>query len=496
MELTAARIMELWAALSPGAAMTDLQGQRAVVTAQGMAPIGYSGMDLWRRRTYFKGKQNIQELAGVKRLDGRAKTNARTNWTAYICDMHSGFLTTNKVNYTLPDGKADAAPVQNLSSVLAANLGAALDTGHVTNALLYGYSCEIHGFIGGEIRIRATDPLGWALVYDDAGELALAIYRATLPKGTLFRGTVLTAERQIYYAYDAQQVIVVDPTDTSAAGVTRTQHYYGAVPVAVFRLSEAGETFFSDAFLDACDLYDVIRCSLADDIKYNVDALLALKKISIEQMLAKDPKDPNGPTVFQRLKEMGIFPMPEGADAGFITRTIDIEKFKYDLRVSRAAIHLMGRAPDLTDTVNANGASTSISGIALKLMFQLMNQKSAEFAAHFEGGLRARVRLINAVWQKIGKPALTDFLVRVQRNIPQNDIEWTQYIANLKDVVAVRDQLRILPFIDDPEQAFKNVMDERQANAALTTKDTKDTKEEPMPVPAPMTEPMPQPATE
>ena len=463
MELTANEIEKLWKALSPGVALWSL-GAASDVTGQAMTAYGPS--DMLRRRLYWLGKQTVPGLTGTNRMDGRVKTAARTNWTRYVCDLHAGFLTSHKVNYTLPDGREDAAPIRELMGVYAANLTPALDTGHLVNALLYGYSCEVHGFNGG-IKIKMTDPLGWALVYDEAGELALAIYRALLQRGTLWQGQVLMQSRSVYYAYDAQSVRVADPLARGAARMTTTAHYYGRVPVAVFRVNEGRETFFADAFFDACDLYDTIRCSLADDIKYNVDALLQMKGVTIEQLTAKSKTNTaDTKTVIERIKEIGIFPVPAGGEVGFISRVVDIEKFQFDLQVSRAAIHLMGCVPDLTpDTVSGNGASTTISGIALKLMFQLMIQKSAEFAAHFEGGLRERVALVNAVWEKRGIAPLTDYDVRVQRNIPQNDIEWAQYMVSLKDVVASRDQLKLLPFIDDPEQAFKNLEEERGAAA-------------------------------
>ncbi len=412
-------------------------------------------------RAYQRGKQTIPELL-KRRLDGRMKSIVKTNWVKYAQRMHTGFLTSNEVNYTVP-GVASSPGIDELRSVYEANRLHALDTSHFANALLFGRSIEVHSFDGQQIKISKTNPENWVLCHDDSGEIVGGLYRAVLDPWTWHDGRLLEEKKVIYTWYDAEKIVVFEEIrevgkETQITQFSLTGHSYGRVPFVIFEVDEEGESFFSEAFLTQCDVYDVTRSSLTDDIKHNVDSLLKLKGVKFEPLLEKDKQ---GRSVMEKLKEMGLLPIPADAEAEYLTRVVDVEKFRFDLKVTRASIHLMACIPDLDETIGGNeGTITSISGIALKLMFQSMIQQSAEFEKHFVGGLRDRVELINAVNAKRNRPVLENYQVKLSRNIPANEIEFMQYISNLKGIVSRKDLLRILPQVQDVERSHKELLED------------------------------------
>lgn len=426
-----------------------------------------------RLRDYQRGKQTIPELL-KRRIDGRMKSIVKTNWVRYVQRMHTGFLTSLAPNYTVP-GVADNPAIQELRRIYEANRLDALDSAHFGSAMLLGRSVEVHSFDGSQIRIARTHPENWVLVEDDHGRVVGGLYRSVLPPWTMYKGELLRAEKVLYTWYDDQSVQVFE--EVKAPGGRKTEalpvsepvaHSYGRVPLAVFRVDEDGESFFSEAFLVQCDIYDVTRSSLTDDIKHNVDSLLKLKGVKMEPLLEKDKE---GRSVLEKLREMGIMPLAADADADYLTRNVDIEKFRFDMKVTRASIHLMGCVPDLDEAVGFGNEGTiqSISGIALKLMFQSMIQQSAEFEKQFKGGLRDRVELINRVQAIRSRPVLEGYEVAMTRNIPANEIEFMQYIANLKGIVGRKDMLRILPQIQDVERSYKELLDEAKGADASNT---------------------------
>lgn len=404
-----------------------------------------------RAEHYYKGTQTIGEL-GVLRIDGRRKTSLTTNWTRYATMLHTGFLVGHPVAYI----NGDESGLDELKRVSKVNNIPAADSLHMANAMRHGYSVELHTFDGSDIRTEAHNPQNWQIIDDEKGHPVAAIYHIVIPAGKVHRGKVLEKPMAVFYGYDDKKIINFE----GEVGQELKQkdeikeHSYGRLPLVVFQLNADRSPFFSRAFYDQCDVFDVSRSSLVDDIKYNVDSLLMLKGIDYEEMLEKDD---NGVSVIEKLKAMKILPLPEGADASFLLRDTDVEKFKYDLRVTRAAIHLMAAIPDLDETINGHegGTITNISGIALKLMFHAMMQQSREFELYFAQGLRDRVALLNSINDIQNRPLLNDYETAFTRNLPFNDIELVQYLPNLENVLGREDILHLLPFVKDPAESAK-----------------------------------------
>jgi SPP1 family phage portal protein len=430
-------------------------------------------------KAYFDGKQRNPALEGM-RLDGRPKTKVLTNWVKYVARMHTGFLTGYPATYTHRDG-SDSEPLTDYRNFYdSENLGAA-DSEHFRNALLYGYSAEILSFDGLRVRVQTTWPWDWTFVADERLDIVQAIHRQFIPAWTMFNGEIQEKDGAIFRVFTDREIITfrtspgaqistgnamvegstVDEAGSRLEQISRVPHYFGRPPVVVYRVTEDGQPFLQQDFLRQCDAYDVTRSSMIDDIKHNVDSLLMTKGMKFERLLEKDD---DGVTILATLKEAGMFPLPEGADAEYLSNSVDVGKFQADLKETRYSLHMMGCVPDLESAIGGDsGTITNISGIALKLLFHLMDQASAEMEKHFRQGLRDRVSVWNVLEQKVKGVTLEDYTVTLKRNLPFNETELVQYLPNLRGVVAVEDQLRMLPFIDAPAQAYENLQRELSA---------------------------------
>lgn len=438
----------------------------------------FSILDVWKsqqsyrdaietRRSYYKGEQTIfgyvrRNTSGqtilesnLLRKDGRYKTNGHTNWIKYIVDFHTGFNLSNKINYTTYDGTS----LFNFNNYYEANNLPALDIENFSNALLFGCGVELITYDGEQLKFRAYDPADWVFVNDERGEMIAAIYKATIQPFTYFAGALTKEKQDIFYIYTPESTTICAGAK-ELIPISTVPNPLGYIPIIRYQVGKSGESFITHALLDQSDLYDVVANSLTDDIKYSVDSFLQLKGIDINELLKADS---DGITILERIKELGLFPTPKDAEILPIEKSVDVEKFKYDLRVRRMALHLMGCVPDLTDTVNANGASTSISGIALKILFNAAIQKSAEFRRYFTVGLRQRLDIINRYAGLVGNiPTAQNVDIKMIPNLPVNDIEWLQYAANLKGLVPSKEIFRLLPFIQSPDLVYSEYQAEQK----------------------------------
>jgi SPP1 family phage portal protein len=404
-----------------------------------------------KRSQYFHATHTVADLV-APRIDGRAKTQDKTNWVRYIIQRHAGFLTSRPVTY-LPSGDDPRDGVNYLAKIYRERNLAANDGHLLSDALLYGKGIELFTMQGtGTPIIRACDATEWRIIRDESLEIVAALRRTEIQKGTYYRGALLAANRVVFTVYTDSEIIRYETAKDAIGKSTmrefdREPHKWGVVPVVEYTALRNGESFISDALLRKCDNYDISRSALIDDIKHNVDALLVTEGIDYTQLLEKDD---HGRSVLEKLKAVGLLPLPKDAKASYLQRVVDIEKFRFDQKTTRAEIHLMGCLPDLDETIAGNdGTITSISGVALKLMFQLMLEQSAEFSRNFERGLRRRIELID-IPMRFDAPKIGDVQIQMNSSLPFADTEFLQYLPNLDGLLTREDKLRLLPFVTDP----------------------------------------------
>jgi SPP1 family phage portal protein len=323
----------------------------------------------------------------------------------------------------------------------------AVDVENLLHCILYGWGIEVYSFdpVAKMLKIRAYDPRDWFVLYDANDEPVLAIYKVIRPAGSYNSEdeTLTEDERTEFYIYDAVSVRHY----IEAALVEEISHEFGILPVVVYAASADRQSFVSQALISQQDTYNKIRSRNADDLEYNVDALLKIIGMEPNAMFEKDA---NGESWASKMRELRILPLPLGADAGFLTKGNQKESVEYDLNLAREAIHIMGRIADIAQIVGAVGQT---SGIALKLKLQAQIEQAGIFTTYFEMGLRKRIALYNAISSKLGFPELLHFAINYSLNIPVNEIEIWQYLAGLDTELALEDRIKLIPSISDPAKA-------------------------------------------
>ena len=414
---------------------------------------------------YCNGDQDILDATST-RYDGQTRNLVVTNWIDYVVRKHTGFVIGTPATYSFRDGSPDEEiqkkSLIEIKDLFRKNDVPSLDIEHFRNSLIYGESVEVHWVEDGSIGITAYSPLEWAFLYNEFGDIVVAIHKSTLAIGTYYGGNILDKPVSLYTVYDDSRIIVYssDSESDNVQGwveVSNKAHHYKQLPVVYFSVSSHGEPFITDALISQQDTYNNIRSLNADGVEYNIDALLVLIGYEPDALLEKDT---DGITYLEKLRQERILSLKEGSQAEFLLKGSEKDNVEFDLKLSRDAIHMMG---SLADTEAILGLTGQTSGIALKMKLQPQIDQATIFTSYFEPALRKRIELVNIIRKTHKKSQLLDYDITFTLNIPVHEIEIWQNVGLLDHLLTRVDQLKLIPSIDDPEKAAEAKAKEEKA---------------------------------
>jgi len=414
-----------------------------------------------QKSNYFYGVQAILD-APDNRIDGRARQKIVTNWVKYCIRRQKNFLLYDPPEFSVaPYAKKDATLVESVSKAI--DNYAALSNRinltrqrrkHLQNAMLYGISVEVHGYFNKSIQTATYTPVNWGFLYDDGGQIVVAVHREEVEAGTWFMGEILESSVYIYTAYDSGYTVKwLDPDngkDSPSIIDGPRRHYYKRTPIVLYPALATYSSFIDSAFIRQQDIYNEIRSANADDVLYNTDAMLAL--VGLENPWALLEENESGQTFHQMVKETGMMPLSKGGHAEFLSKGNTENKVGYDLDLSRDAIHRDANVCDIETMIGSTGQA---SGIALKLRLQSQIDQATEFVDNFSVGIREQVDLFNRIWTIENKPVLVDYEISFFPNIPINEIELYKAMPSLEKTLSTEDRIKLLPKVNDSADAAK-----------------------------------------
>jgi SPP1 family phage portal protein len=398
--------------------------------------------------TYYYGSSIPVELT-KPRLDGKPRTKSGYPWIQTIVDTHCGFALSKQVQYynENPESK------EFLKSVFEYNNVKAIDYEHFKNCILFGRSYEAVSFNGSEYKITFANPWHWVIIRDEFDNIVYAIYKQEMMKDTVYNGKLLEKSLMVHILYTPQEIVTVEGGQI----ISSAPHSYGKVPVVEYRISRDGLPFISDHLIKLSDNYNISRSTLGDDVKWNTDSLLAVENAQdLEIFTQQIENEDSGTTVFDLLKSIGIFPLPPGAKAEYLSRETDHEKFSLDMNSYIEEIYNASYLPHIMKLV-----SGEVSSSALKLLFWPLQMITWSHFMYFENGLRRRIDLINSISALVGNPTFDSYSVTPRFSIPSSNTEIYQYIG--PENLPRRELYRSLEnFFDDPDAAYAQFKQEQK----------------------------------
>jgi SPP1 family phage portal protein len=229
---------------------------------------------------------------------------------------------------------------------------------------------------------------------------------------------------------------------------TITPHFFGLVPVIEYRNNSEAQGDFEQE-IPLIDAYNLVQSDRVNDKEQLVDALMVIKGMTLTEeqheamkssrIMAGLDKDTSVEYLVKNLNE---------ADADVLRSVIEQD------------IHKVSMTPNLTD-VNFVGNS---SGVAIRYKLLAFEQSVLNKERYFERGLLERFKLYNNYLTKLnGMETIPTYEVDVvfKRNLPQNDLETSQMLANLYGMVDIKTLIGQLSFIDDAEKVMQAVEEEK-----------------------------------
>ena len=365
-------------------------------------------------------------------------------YASYITDTLVGYFIGEPISYT----SNDDILLQDLSMIFEYNDEADENAELAKNASIYGVAYEML-YLGEEdkiIRFKALDPKQIIPIFDKTVEQNLmAIIRYYDDYDVVDDKTYTLVE------------IIDDATirrykmDNSLSLLEEYPHYFGMVPVAIFKNNEEERGDF-EAVISLIDAYDKMESDTLNDFEYFVDAYLALYGFTA------DSED------VAQMKENRILLMDEGTKAEWlIKQTSDtyVENMKNRLD---ADIHKFAKCPNMADKEFASNAS----GVAIK--FKLLGTENLVSIKErkFKRGLQQRLELmsmINSVLREGFDWRAIDIIFT--RNVPSNDTDIANMVNTLKDIVSEETLLAQIPFVESVQDELERLKKEREENKEL-----------------------------
>jgi len=419
-----------------------------------------------KRAQYYSGQQAILDVAD-DRIDGRERSKVVTNFIEYGIAKHVGFILYEPPELTPAPYIRGTEKHTEVEKALKNydELSNALNLDrqrreHLENAILYGMSVSLHSWSEDNgISTTVYTPINWGFMYDIDGQIVVAVYRWEIPKGTWDGEKISKTGVTFYTAYDSRYIYTYKVENgrnkknvpVNAHVTTNwTEHMYGRVPIAVYPVLSSYASFITPAIMRQQDIYNEVRSYNADDVKYNVDAVLAITGMpSVDALLEENEA---GETFAKMIKDLKLLPLLPGGYAEFLTKGNNESKVAFDLDLTRSALHRMLKICDIDAILGATGQA---SGIALKLKLQPQIEQTGTFKENFSVGIREEIDLFNVIWHLEDKPLLSDFDITFFPNIPVNEIELYAAMPSLEKTLSLEDRIKLIPKVRDSAEAAK-----------------------------------------
>lgn len=377
-------------------------------------------------KDYYKGKQNILQRAYEDPTKPRNKiVNPFAN---YITDMLTGYFMGKAISYTSLDEDA----MNELKMIFEYNDEQDENSELAKGASIAGKAYELL-YIDADAKIRFTsleaDEL--VIIYDDTLEAdilyAIRYYPTHNP---------ITDEKGYKIdVYDKDKVSHYKTGQLFDALVSlgETPHPFKLVPVVEYKNNQEELGDF-EGVISLIDAYDRLESDTMNDIEYFCDAYLAL--VGME---GTEPED------VMSMKENRIMLMPEGSDAKFITKQVDVNYLETQKTRLVEDIHKFSKCPNLTDEKFAG----NVSGEAMKYKVLGMENLTSNKERKFKKGLQRRIELIFNVLALYGSSY--DFRaidMSFNRNLPVNETERADLVNKLRGLLSDETLISQISFVD------------------------------------------------
>lgn len=372
-----------------------------------------------------------------------------------IVNPYANLITSSLVGYFVGEpityNAEETDMLKELQMILEYNDEADENTELAKNASIYGIAYELlymeqedEGMGRPMLRFCALDPKECIPIYDETIEHNLTAFIRYYTVNDILQDN---KETTIAELYTDKEVFTYKSTQAGSFQlVETTPHYFGMVPIAIYKNNEEQLGDF-ETVISLIDAYDVMESDTVNDFDYFVDAYLALYGFTA------DPED------IAKMKENRVLLMDEGTSAEWLIKNAnDTTTENMKVRLDKD-IHKFAHCPDMSDenfAGNSSGVAIQFKTLGTENLVSIKERK-------FKKGLQQRFELIAQIQGLMGASfdwRAIDIVFR--RNIPTNLSELAQMVSSLDGIVSNKTLLAQVPFVEDVKAEQEQLASEQE----------------------------------
>ena len=393
-------------------------------------------------KNYYDGKQPILQKAYAD----ASKPCSRTviNYCRTVSEAYTGYMASPSfISYT------SEQDIEEVMDILRYNDYNAEDAAFLSNALVYGTAAELMYIdAAAKVRFRLINPSQCFGVYDDSLTQDLIYFVRFYPVN---EWDSLNKYNVDVYSDKTIQHYSMSGENGFLTFISEEPHYFSQVPANIFSLPDEKSVF--DCILTLQDAVNEIVSSEIDDFNAFCDAYLTLTGVDAER------------DDIAAMKENRVLLLPEGAAAGWLTKSANDAQVENILKRLHDSIYRVSACVDFSSESLMNGVS---SGVAIAYKMSGMEHKAGIIEGEMKKALQRRVEIICGIASlKLGEEVFRDISINFKRNIPEDINNTLALINGLKGTVSDATLLSQLDFISDINAELEAVKEQKAANMAL-----------------------------
>lgn len=403
--------------------------------------------NLKKNKAYYDGEHAIK--TNERKKKGAPNQKTVCNHAKDISDTASGYFMGNPITYGAPEGT-------DITALTDAFALAEVDDVDQDNALLisiygkaydYTYAAEDEA----ELRVKGLSPENTFIVYDDTIEQKelFGVYYYVKKDDANDKTCYVAMIGTDTHLYDF--VLYPGYADLNEMKGEPREHNLGFVPITEYKNNKFDIGDFEQQ-IGLIDAYNTLMADRVNDKEQFIDAVLILYGA-----ILGDDEDASS-EARKRLKKEGILELPEDAKAEYLARTLDENGAETLRKALKEDIYTFSHVPNLTDEKFAGNSS----GVAMEYKLLGLEMLTKIKERYYKKGLRKRIKMFCyflGLKNKSIDPAAV--VPSFSRSLPQNLVELANMIATLSDKVSLKTLLKLLPFVENPDEEVEAVKAEK-----------------------------------
>ncbi|MBE2914749.1 phage portal protein [Anoxybacillus flavithermus] len=388
---------------------------------------------------YYTGKNDILN----RTLPDPLKPNNKiaTSYCSLIVDTVVGYFASKPVSYLSRSGNQKY--LDDLHEIFLLNDEEDTNAEIVKDFTIFG-KCYEFVYIDpqGNIRFKQYSPMEMHVEKDSQDNILFGIryWKEKQGDSDVMKVEAYDAEGFHYFtSHDGGETFILDRS---------IPHYFGEVPIVIYHNNDEEIGDFEKQ-IPLVDAIDKILSDSANELESFANAYLLIKGYQGTQ-----PED------VQAMRHNGVLLLDQQGDAEWLIKNVNNQFQQNFFETIDDLIHIQTATPKLT----TEEFSSNLSGIAIGFKLFGLESKCSVKERKMEKALRKRIRLITNILNLKGADyQYTDIQMQFTRNIPQNDMEVTQQIVQLANIVDLETRLSWHPRIQNPKQVIEKLKKEQDA---------------------------------